>query len=88
MSDDTTRVFITGGTGYIGRRLIPVLLRQGCTVTALVRPGSESKLPHGCRIAVGSGGRSGCAHARGGSGGRGHALSLRRDLSPDIRSCR
>jgi uncharacterized protein YbjT (DUF2867 family) len=54
VSDDTTRVFITGGTGYIGRRLIPVLLRQGCTVTALVRPGSESKLPHGCRIAVGN----------------------------------
>lgn len=42
------RIFITGGTGYIGRRLIPVLLSRGHRVTALVRPGSEGKLPEGC----------------------------------------
>ena len=54
MRDDATRVFITGGTGYIGRRLIPVLQRQGCTVTALVRAGSEGKLPPGCQVVVGN----------------------------------
>ncbi len=54
MSDDATRVFITGGTGYIGRRLIPVLRRQGCMVTALVRAGSEGKLPPGCQVVVGN----------------------------------
>ena len=44
-------VFIAGGTGYIGRPLIEALLRDGHTVRALVRPGSEKKLPPGC-IAV------------------------------------
>src|SRR6185436_14082521 len=38
-------VFITGGTGYIGRPLIDALLRKGHRVHALVRPGSEGKLP-------------------------------------------
>jgi len=41
-------VFITGGTGYIGSRLIPRLLARGHRVRALVRPGSEHKLPSGC----------------------------------------
>jgi uncharacterized protein YbjT (DUF2867 family) len=41
------KVFITGGTGYIGRELIPVLLRRGHHVRVLVRPGSEHKLPAG-----------------------------------------
>ena len=41
-------VFLTGGTGYIGRRLIPALVRRGHQVRALVRAGSESKLPAGC----------------------------------------
>jgi uncharacterized protein YbjT (DUF2867 family) len=38
-------VFVTGGTGYMGRRLIPLLAQRGHKVTALVRPGSGSKLP-------------------------------------------
>lgn len=38
-------VFITGGTGYIGSRLIPVLIQRGHAVKALVRAGSEKKLP-------------------------------------------
>ena len=46
-------VFITGGTGYIGRRLIPVLMERGHTVRALVRAGSERKLPPGCTVIVG-----------------------------------
>ena len=41
-------MFITGGTGYIGSRLIPRLLERGHEVRALVRPGSEKKLPVGC----------------------------------------
>ena len=40
-------VFVTGGTGYIGRRLVPALLRRGHVVRALVRAGSENKLPAG-----------------------------------------
>ena len=50
-SDTTPRVkiFITGGTGYMGQRLIPELVKRGHDVTALVRAGSEKKLPAGCR---------------------------------------
>jgi uncharacterized protein YbjT (DUF2867 family) len=44
-------VFVTGGTGFMGRTLIAQLMRRGYQVKALVRPGSEHKLPHGC-IAV------------------------------------
>src|SRR5207237_8658267 len=43
--------FVTGGTGYIALRLIPELIRRGHTVRALVREGSEKKLPAGA-IAV------------------------------------
>ncbi len=38
---------MTGGTGYIGQRLIPELASRGHTVRALVRAGSEKKLPAG-----------------------------------------
>jgi nucleoside-diphosphate-sugar epimerase len=38
-------ICITGGTGYIGSRLIPLLLERGHEVRAVVRPGSEKKLP-------------------------------------------
>jgi len=44
-----TSVFITGGTGYIGRRLIPMLLKKQYAVTALVRKQSVHKLPAGCK---------------------------------------
>jgi uncharacterized protein YbjT (DUF2867 family) len=47
------RVFITGGTGYLGRALIPLLLGRGHEVRALVRRGSESKLPRGCEAVAG-----------------------------------
>jgi len=47
------RVFITGGTGYIGSRLIPLLVEQGHDVAALVREGSESKLPAGAKPVAG-----------------------------------
>jgi uncharacterized protein YbjT (DUF2867 family) len=42
------RVFITGGTGYIGSSLIPRLVSRGHTVKALIRPESQGKLPAGC----------------------------------------
>jgi uncharacterized protein YbjT (DUF2867 family) len=41
------KVFITGGTGYMGSRLIPLLTGRGHEVKALVRAGSETKLPAG-----------------------------------------
>ncbi len=41
-------VFITGGTGFMGRALIPRLIERGHAVRALVRRGSENKLPAGC----------------------------------------
>ena len=40
-------IFITGGSGYMGRHLIPHLLKRGHSIRALVRPGSENKLPPG-----------------------------------------
>jgi uncharacterized protein YbjT (DUF2867 family) len=47
------KIFIAGGTGYLGSRLIPLLLQRGHQVTALVRKGSENKIPAGCEILVG-----------------------------------
>jgi uncharacterized protein YbjT (DUF2867 family) len=38
-------ICITGGTGYIGSRLIPLLTDRGHQVKAVVRPGSEKKIP-------------------------------------------
>ena len=38
-------VFVTGGTGYVGRPLIAALAAKGYPVHALARPGSERKLP-------------------------------------------
>src|SRR6201999_276761 len=46
-------IFITGGTGYIGRRLIPELLSRGHTVRALTRQNSAGKLPSGCEAVIG-----------------------------------
>jgi len=48
-----TTVLLTGGTGYIGRRLIPQLVTRGHLVRAVVRPGSEGKVPAGAEIVVG-----------------------------------
>jgi uncharacterized protein YbjT (DUF2867 family) len=47
-------VFITGGTGYIGRVLIPRLIERGHQVRALVRQGSEQRLPTGCDAVIGN----------------------------------
>lgn len=47
------KIFIAGGTGYIGKRLIPELLKRSHELTALARSGSELKAPKGCRIVTG-----------------------------------
>jgi uncharacterized protein YbjT (DUF2867 family) len=46
-------VFVTGGTGYLGRPLIQTLLRRGYRVRALVRRGSERLLPEAALPIVG-----------------------------------
>jgi uncharacterized protein YbjT (DUF2867 family) len=46
-------IFVTGGTGYIGRRLIPLLAKRGHDVKALVRKESENKLPPGGHRVIG-----------------------------------
>ncbi len=53
-SSDSRRVFITGGTGYIGGNLIPNLLERGHRVRVLVRPGSKAKLPADCEVVSGN----------------------------------
>jgi uncharacterized protein YbjT (DUF2867 family) len=49
----THSVFVTGGTGYMGRPLIQELLARGHSVCALVRPGSRGKLPAGAEEVIG-----------------------------------
>ncbi len=46
-------VFITGGTGYLGRDLVPILALRGHRVRALVRSGSEWRVPPGCTMVKG-----------------------------------
>jgi uncharacterized protein YbjT (DUF2867 family) len=46
-------VFVTGGTGYLGRPLIEALLSRGHTVRALTRQASRSRLPPGATVVVG-----------------------------------
>jgi uncharacterized protein YbjT (DUF2867 family) len=47
-------VLITGASGYMGRVLASELLSRGHAVRALVRPGSERKVPRGCEIVHGN----------------------------------
>jgi uncharacterized protein YbjT (DUF2867 family) len=48
------RVFLTGGTGYIGSRLAAILVARGHDVTALARKESQHKLPPNCRVFLGN----------------------------------
>ena len=45
-------VFITGATGYIGKRLTDQLLQCNHRVIALVRKGSEQKVSEGAEIVI------------------------------------
>lgn len=47
-------IFITGGTGYIGSRIIPELIKNGYHVTALARKQSLSRLPAVCKAVEGN----------------------------------
>ena len=49
-----TRVFVTGGTGYVGRRLVRALLELGYDVRVLTRPGSSARVPAGAAAVVGN----------------------------------
>jgi uncharacterized protein YbjT (DUF2867 family) len=47
-------VFVTGGTGYIGRALVDALLARGHAVVVLTRSESERKVPAGARGVLGN----------------------------------
>ena len=47
-------VFITGGTGYVGRYLIPKLIARGHCVRALARQTSLMRVPTGAQAVVGN----------------------------------
>jgi uncharacterized protein YbjT (DUF2867 family) len=46
-------VFVTGGTGYLGRPMIAGLIARRYDVHALVRPGSKRDVPSGAALVVG-----------------------------------
>ena len=46
-------ILVTGGTGYIGRHLIPLLITRGHRVRALAREGSLSRVPAGATPVAG-----------------------------------
>jgi uncharacterized protein YbjT (DUF2867 family) len=47
-------IFITGGSGYMGKGLIPLLLEGGHEIRALARPGSERQVPAGAQTITGN----------------------------------
>jgi uncharacterized protein YbjT (DUF2867 family) len=53
MGTERREVFLTGGTGYMGKALAEELVRRGHRVRMLVRPGSEGKAPSGCELVHG-----------------------------------
>jgi uncharacterized protein YbjT (DUF2867 family) len=46
-------VFVTGGTGYLGRAMIGRLLSRGHEVRALARPASLDRVPEGATAVIG-----------------------------------
>ncbi len=48
------QVFLSGGTGYVGRALIPKLLERGHRVRVLAREGSRHKVPAGAEAIPGN----------------------------------
>jgi uncharacterized protein YbjT (DUF2867 family) len=51
---ESHKVFVTGGTGYVGQRLITQLVQRGHSVAAVVRQQSQGKLPAGCTAIAGN----------------------------------
>ena len=49
----TRDVLVTGGTGYVGQRLVPELLRRGHRVRVVTRAGSASRVPQGATPVIG-----------------------------------
>jgi uncharacterized protein YbjT (DUF2867 family) len=50
----THNVFITGATGYLGRALVPELVKRGHLVRALSRPASARRVPPGAQVVSGN----------------------------------
>jgi uncharacterized protein YbjT (DUF2867 family) len=53
-SSTSRDVFVTGATGYVGRRLVAALVRRGHQVRALVRPESIGHVAAGAEEVVGN----------------------------------
>jgi uncharacterized protein YbjT (DUF2867 family) len=54
MAKINNSVFIAGGTGYVGQRLITSLVARGISVRTLTRRGSEPKVPSGAEVILGN----------------------------------
>lgn len=48
------RLFVTGGSGFVGQRFCAMALDQGYTIDALVRPQSAGKIPAGAHRVIGT----------------------------------
>ena len=48
------QVFLSGGTGYVGRALVTKLIEHGHRARVLARPGSENKVPAGAEVVPGN----------------------------------
>jgi len=48
------QVFVSGGTGYVGRALVAQLIPRGHRARVLARPGSECKVPAGAEVVPGN----------------------------------
>jgi len=47
VSQKQLKILVTGGTGFLGRHLLPALAGENYFVKVLVRPGKEPDLPRG-----------------------------------------
>jgi uncharacterized protein YbjT (DUF2867 family) len=48
------QVFLSGGTGYVGRALVTKLIERGHRARVLARPASENKVPLGAEVVPGN----------------------------------
>ncbi len=58
MATEQRNVFLSGGTGYLGKSLTAKLLARGHRVRVLARPGSEAKVQPGAKVVPGDALRS------------------------------